>query len=916
MTLAESRLQIDHHAASSLKRSKIWFKDLSLRTKAILLGVALGVLPLAAVSIATIALTSQSFTNKIIQVEQSRATEVAEKLNLFMRERYTDIQNLANQDIFTSSAPRTAVPAKQAALQRFLDASNGIYENIVFVDLQGNMITQTRGTRQVNLQDLVWFQEVLRTNQPYLSQPTISKVNGTISIFAAAPVKDKSGKTVGIVRTQMPVSELTQVFGQGGNTLEQYYLVNAEGQVFFGPGEQSQYITSATKSDQTQGTVQEFTKVTAEQLFPEYQQLKERDRPETILTSKQLLVYNPVQEIENLPPLNWDVLAAIDQETVLAPQRQMVLLLVSGTLVAMVLAAAIAALLANRAARPLIVAATAVERIGQGDLSVRLPFQGNDELAILSTNINTMATELQRSLEFQEFETAQERLLTQAKGSGVVRSSDLKGVLDEVVSNAHQLLKLDRLVIYTFDTRWFSTGVITESVKASLPSALKLDVRDNCIPQEVRETYRQGRTIITRDVQEIGFGQEHLKLLDQLRVKASLVIPILSGERLFGLLIAHHCTSTYDWQDTEINLLSKLAYELGFTLYRVELLEQTLGLAEAQRQRTEQLQLRAMELLQEVDPINQGDLRIRARVTPDEIGTLADSYNAIVTNLQKIVSQVQKAANQVTTDATHNEGLVLELAEEANRQAAEIATALTQVEQMAAAIRAVADNAKAAEVTVEQAAQTVKAGDAAMDQTVNGILAIQATVTEAAEKVKLLGDSSQKISTIVDLISAFAAQTNMLALNASIEASRAGEQGRGFAVVAAEVRTLAEQSAEATNEIKKLVASIQAETNEVVKTMEAGTEQVALGTQLVDHTRQSLNQITAASEQVTRLVDAIAQAAVTQTQASETVTQTIQGVAAIANQTSTEANQVALSIGQLRQIAQTLQEDVGQFKVK
>lgn len=915
MTLVEGSFPTELQTPLS-RNPKNWFGTRSLRTKAILLGVALGVLPLVTVSIATITVISQSFTNKIVQVEQSKAVEVAEKLNLFMRERYTDVQNLANLDVLTSSAPRAALAAKEAALQRFLDDSNGIYKTIVFVDLQGNMITRTKEASLVNLKDQTWFQEVLRNDKPYLSQPAISKVNGEFSVFAAAPVKDRAtGKTIGIIRTQMPVTELTKVFSQRGGTLEQYYLVNAAGEVFISPGDQSQYTAEKT-AQPTRGTERQFTAVMAQAIFPEYQQLKAREQTETMFTPTQLLVYNPVREIENLPPLSWDVLAAIDQDTVLAPQRQLLLFLTSGTLAAMVLVAAIAALLANRAARPLVFAATAVERIGQGDLTVRLPFQGTDELATLSTNINTMAAELQRSLKLQEFEAAQERLLTMAKGSGVVRSPDLKKVFDEVIDQARSLLHLDRLVIYAFDTTSFSQGIVSESIKTGLPNALKLEVRDDCIPPEVRQAYQQGRKVIARDVQEAGFGQEHLKLLERLRVKASLVVPILSGEQLFGLLVAHCCSAPYDWQETEINLLSQLAYELGLTVYRVELLERTIDLAEEQRQRTEQLQQRAMELLQEVDPINQGDLRIRARVTPDEIGTLADSYNAIVTNLQKIVTQVQRVANEVTANASRNEGLILDLAQEANRQAAEITLALAQVEQMGKVIRAVADNAKAAEATVTQTVQTVKAGDAAMDRTVNGILAIQSTVTEAAEKVRLLGDSSEKISTVVDLISAFAAQTNMLALNASIEASRAGEQGRGFAVVAGEVRVLAQQSAEATNEIKKLVAEIQAETLEVVKVMEAGTEQVTIGTRLVDETRQSLNQITAASDQIAQLVDAIAQSTVLQTQASETVTQTIKGVAAIANQTSTEANQVALSIGQLRQVAQTLQEEVGQFKVK
>jgi methyl-accepting chemotaxis protein len=347
--------------------------------------------------------------------------------------------------------------------------------------------------------------------------------------------------------------------------------------------------------------------------------------------------------------------------------------------------------------------------------------------------------------------------------------------------------------------------------------------------------------------------------------------------------------------------------------------ERTLELRQAQEaseKDKQMLQRRALELLREVDPISKGDLTIRAKVTPDEIGTLADSYNATVASLRKIVTQVQNAATQVTETTSNNEAYIQALSQEASRQATEMADALKRIEAMAQVVRTVAANAEQAEIMVQQAAQTVQEGDAAMNRTVDGIQAIRSTVAETAKKVKHLGESSQKISTVVELISAFASQTNMLALNASIEASRAGEAGRGFAVVASEVRALAQRSADATEEIRQLVAGIQAETNEVVATMESGTEQVVIGTKLVDETRQSLNKITATSAKISELVEAIAQATVVQSEATDTVTQTMQNVAETANKTSAEAAQVASSFEQLQEVAQTLQASVGRFKVK
>jgi methyl-accepting chemotaxis protein len=436
------------------------------------------------------------------------------------------------------------------------------------------------------------------------------------------------------------------------------------------------------------------------------------------------------------------------QDVAFAPQRRLLLIILLGTAATALLVAALAAWLANRATRPILDAAKAVDKIGQGELNTRLEIQGQDELALLGYNINEMASQLQTSLHEQELAAEEQRQLK-----------------DE---------------------------------------------------------------------------QQHLK---------------------------------------------------------------------------EALQKRALELLMEVDPISKGDLTTRATVTADEIGTIADSYNATVASLRKIVIKVQDAASHVAETTTNNEASVQALSAEALRGAEEVATALAKAQEMAELVRLVATNAKQAEIALQQAQETVEEGDAAMNRTVDGILTIRETVAETAKKVKRLGESSQKISSVVNLISTFAAQTNLLALNASIEAARAGEEGRGFAVVANEVRALARQSAEATNEIEKLVAGIQAETNEVVAAMEAGTEQVVVGTQLVDETRQSLNKITATSAQINSLVEAIAQATIVQSQASESVTQTMTTVAAIADKTSTEATNVSSSFEELRMLAQALQQDVGQFKV-
>lgn len=539
-----------------------------------------------------------------------------------------------------------------------------------------------------------------------------------------------------------------------------------------------------------------------------------------------------------------------------------------------------------------------------------------DDLAQIATQMG-IALNQARLLAQREADTLRSNLLSNFIFQ-LRQSLDRGTIFNTAVELIRQSLNLDRAIVFQLDAN-FQGKIIAESVVSSELSILGAEINDTCIADA---GYQNGRTVAIPDVYQAELTDCHLKMLERFQVRANIIVPITVDGRLLGLLIGHQCDRDRRWLPEEISLFKQLATQLALAIEQSQLVEQLAAasqqqaeIATQQQAAKERLQQHAWDLLMQVDRISQGDLTIRAQVTADEIGTIADSYNSTVESLRRLVAEVQTVSRQVVSTTYENGQSVADLSVEALQQAEEVIAARQRLQEMSQSIRLVVNHALAAESAVMEAAGIVQAGDAAMNRTVDGILSIRHTVAETAKKVKRLGESSQKISKVVNLIGSFAAQTNLLALNASIEAARAGEEGRGFAVVAEEVRALARQSAEATTEIEKLVAGIQMETNEVVTAMEAGTEQVVAGTKLVDETRSRLNQITAISNRIGELVQTIAEAALLQSEHSAQVTQSIDRVSHIATTTAQRADGVQSSFQELLDLAQELQTHVGQFKI-
>jgi methyl-accepting chemotaxis protein PixJ len=537
------------------------------------------------------------------------------------------------------------------------------------------------------------------------------------------------------------------------------------------------------------------------------------------------------------------------------------------------------------------------------------------EINFLQQVVNQIQIVLERIAQRQQIEL-ESRLFARLNEitRALARSDEEIQLFETAVTESRQALQTDRVTIYRFDANWIGTFV-AESVDSRYPTALGARVGDPCFAERFVEPYRLGRVRATPDVHAADLTDCHLQQLEPFAVKANLVTPLLVAGELYGLLIAHQCDGPRDWQRAEIDFLTQVAIQVGCAIERFHLWSGQKMAEEEQRQAREKLQQRAIELLMEVDPVSRGDLSIRATVTEDEIGTIADSYNATVESLRKIVTRVQSVSDRLTDTTKGSETSIRSLAERASLQLEEIRGTMGKIEEMRRAIALVADNARQASSTVHETIRAVSLSEDSMARTVDGMRSIQETVGRTARKIENLNESSRRISKVVNLIGRFAAQTHLLALKASIEAARAGEEGRGFAVIADEVRTLAAQSAEATAEIETLVLGIQNEAREVALTMESETEQVTLGSQLLEETRSGLERITAASRMIDELVGAIAESAALQTRTGQAVHHELLEVSAISEGTSLSAEEVTASFESLLQSARALAESVAQFKV-
>ncbi|MFQ5982309.1 MAG: methyl-accepting chemotaxis protein [Woeseiaceae bacterium] len=359
-----------------------------------------------------------------------------------------------------------------------------------------------------------------------------------------------------------------------------------------------------------------------------------------------------------------------------------------------------------------------------------------------------------------------------------------------------------------------------------------------------------------------------------------------------------------------LGLALLLLVALAYVHSKTAVFERT---SKEQAEQNERNQQAILRLLDELGSLADGDLTVEATVTEDITGAIADSINYAIEKLRELVATINETAIMVDSAAKQTESTAGHMARAAENQNREIKAATESIVSMAGSIEEVSGNAERSSDVARHSVDVAHKGGEAVRRTIDGMNAIRETIQETSKRIKRLGESSQEIGNIIELINDIAEQTNILALNASIQASMAGEAGRGFAVVADEVQRLAERSTNATKQIEVLVRTIQSDTNEAVVSMERSTTDVVGGALLAENAGAALDEIEQVSNQIANLVQNISSSARQQAGSAADVTRRTTKLKEISEQTGKATTATAAAISKLSELASQLRQTVAGF---
>ena len=493
------------------------------------------------------------------------------------------------------------------------------------------------------------------------------------------------------------------------------------------------------------------------------------------------------------------------------------------------------------------------------------------------------------------------RLISLDMTNGMQLSLLVERIAKDVTTMLGTEVKVEQIAALGSDTEHAET--VLNNFKRSNPLVAKF--------ADLFDTYRISvEAIIGQVPQLLAAKKSQGELFDQVSVtkKGPLVIGVTELDKAYTDALQGRPT-TYAMISAAVVLLLMLAL-----MSKVYLDDARNRAAEAVRA-SRKSQQAILLLMNEMSDLADGDLTARATVTDDITGAIADAVNYTTDELRKLVSGVTSASDRVSDASNQAQATAQELLAAAERQAKDIRMTGEAVELIAKSILEVDSSATQSSRVAQRTLEVTELGALSVRRAIDGMDSIREQIQETAKRIKRLGESSQEIGEIVDLIADITEQTNVLALNAAIQAASAGEAGRGFSVVAEEVQRLAERSAEATKQIGALVKTIQGDTQDAVAAMEQSTQGVVEGARLSDAAGQSLREIEEVSHELAELISSISVSTQVQTDMAHEVATTMDGILRLTEQTTEGTKRTAASVAELAELATDLKGSVSGFKL-
>jgi methyl-accepting chemotaxis protein len=488
----------------------------------------------------------------------------------------------------------------------------------------------------------------------------------------------------------------------------------------------------------------------------------------------------------------------------------------------------------------------------------------------------------------EEFEAAAARALTASYQLWDLEGTTLSGMFDDRIASLHSreyttLSVVALVVLFTIMMALFIVRSINRPLKEAVDFANRLAKGDLSAEIMSTSTDETGQLL-----------QAMNRMSSYLKEMAAISDQIATG-------------------NLKVELQPRSAQDRFGNAFK-NMIVNTLSLVQSQDERDE-IQKSIMKLLDEIGDVALGDLTVEAEVTTNATGAIADSFNYMISELRKVIHNVNDATLLVSSSATEIQATTEHLATGSEEQSMQIMETSSAMEEMAVSIQQVSENAGLSATVADQARANAKQGMEAVQNNITAMSRIRGQVQETSKQIKRLGERSQEIGEIIQLIDDIADRTSMLALNASIQAAMAGEAGRGFAVVAEEVERLADRSTNATKQISTLIKSIQSETNEVVAAMEETTREVVEGSDLANEAGQALNEIDAVSHRLAELIQQISQASNQQARGSEAIAKSMTTISDVTQQVAAGSKQATVSVGGLVTLADNLRSSVITFKL-